>query len=188
MTRRLWLSTPLSLVFACLLAQALDADGGKAKNVIYEARVPAQTGTGSLQFSIDTSPIIFYLTTVNTKYHVLLLRVKNDTAAPLALSKDQDAIELVFADGQKVQGLLNIPSVDRATWDGLETEIRTAVSYPDLVPTREEEGIYVYVRIGAVKAPRFRHEMPMTLTYTNQESSPACRSASAQRRQGVVPR
>jgi len=165
MTRRLWFSAPLSLVFASLLAPALDADGGKAKNVIYEARVPAQTGTGSLQFSIDTSPIIFYLTTVNRKYHVLLLRVKNDTAAPLVLSKDQDAIELVFADGQKVQGLLNVPSVDRATWDGLETEIRTAVSYPDLVPAREEEGIYVYIRIGDVKAPRLRHEMPMALRY-----------------------
>jgi len=165
MTRRLWLSVPLSLVFATLLAPALDADGGKAKNVIYEARVPAQTGTGSLQFSIDTSPIIFYLTTVNTKYHVLLLRVKNGTAAPLVLSKDQDAIELVFADGQKVQGLLNVRSVDPATWDGLETEIRTAVSYPDLVPALEEEGIYVYIRIGDVKAPRLRHEMPMALAY-----------------------
>ncbi len=165
MTRRLWLSAPLSLVFASLLAPALDADGGKAKNVIYEARVPAQTGTGSLQFSIDTSPIIFYLTTVNAKYHVLLLRVKNDTAAPLVLSKDQDAIELVFADGQKVKGLLNVPSVDPATWDGLETVIRAAVSYPDLVPAREEEGIYVYIRIGDVKAPRLRHEMPMALAY-----------------------
>ena len=63
----------------------------------------AQTGTGSVQFSIDTSPIIFYLTTVNTKYHVLLLRVKNDTAAPLVLSKDQDSIELTFADAEQVR-------------------------------------------------------------------------------------
>ena len=50
--------------------------------------------------------------------------------------------------------------------DGLETEIRTAVTYPDLVPAREEEGIYVYVRIADVKAPRLRHEMPMALTYS----------------------
>ncbi len=166
MTRRLLRSTGLSLVFACTLATLVIADGGKAKNVIFEARVAPQTGTGSVQFSIDTSPIIFYLTTVNTKYHVLLIRVRNDTAAPLVLSKDQDTIEFAFANGQKVQGLLNIPAVDRATWDGLETEIRTAVAYPNLVPAREEEGIYVYVRIADVKAPRLRHEMPMSLTYT----------------------
>jgi hypothetical protein len=166
MTTDLRRSIALSLALAGTITPALDADGGKAKNVIYEARVPAQTGTGALQFSIDTSPIIFYLTTVNAKYHVLLLRVRNDTGTPLRLSKDQDSIELAFADGRKVKGVLNVPPVDRATWDGLETEIRTAVAYPDLVPVREEEGIYVYVRIGDVKTPRLRHEMPVSLTYT----------------------
>jgi len=165
MVRHLLRSTTLSFVSACTLATMVIADGGKAKNAVYEGRVPAQTGTGTMQFTIDTSPIIFYLTTVNTKYHVLLIRVRNDTAAPLVLSKDQDTIEFAFANGQKVQGLLNIPAVDRATWDRLETEIRTAVTYPDLVPAREEEGIYVYVRIADVRAPRLRHEMPVKLTY-----------------------
>ena len=89
MDRRLLGATALSLALAGIEAPALDADGGKAKNVIYEARVPAQTGTGNIQFSIDTSPIIFYLATVNAKYHVLLLRVRNDTSTPLTLSKDQ---------------------------------------------------------------------------------------------------
>src|SRR4051812_36108424 len=104
MTRRLIRSLALSLALACPLATLVAADGGKAKNVVYETRVPAATGTGAMQFTIDTSPIIFYLTTVNTKYHVVLIRVKNDTAAPLVLSKDQDTIELAFADGQKVPG------------------------------------------------------------------------------------
>ena len=166
MAKRLLLSIGLSLALLRMLAPVLAADGGKAKNVVYETRVPAQTGTGTMQFTIDTSPIIFYLTTVNTKYHVLLIRVKNGTAAPLVLSKDQDTLEFTFANGQKAEGLLNIPAVDRATWDGLETEIRTAVTYPDLVPAHEEEGIYVYVRIADVKAPRLRHEMPMALTYS----------------------
>ena len=47
MTRRLWLSALLSLVFASLLTPALDADGGKAKNVIYQARVPARAEPSS---------------------------------------------------------------------------------------------------------------------------------------------
>lgn len=165
MDRRLLRAIALSLAFAGTPGTIVAADGGKAKNVVYEGRVPAQTGTGAIQFTVDTSPIIFYLTTVNTKYHVLLVRVRNDTTAPLVLSKDQDTIEFTFANGQKVQGLLNIPAVDRATWDGLETEIRTAVTYPDQVPAREEEGIYVYVRVADVKAPRLKHEMAMALTF-----------------------
>jgi hypothetical protein len=164
MDRGLLRSTALSLAFACTLATLAAADGGKAKNEIYEARVPAQSGAGTMQFTIDTSPIVFYLTTVNAKYHVLLLRVKNQTRAPLMLSKEQDTAEFTFANGQKAQGLLNIPAVDRVTWDGLESEIRTAVTYPDLVPAGEEEGIYVYVRIADVKAWRLKHEMPMALT------------------------
>jgi len=87
--------------------------GGKAKNVVYETRVPAQTGTGTMQFTIDTSPIIFYLTTVTAKYHVLLVRVKNDTAAPLVLSKDQDTVEFTFANGVRVSVAV---ASDHASW------------------------------------------------------------------------
>jgi hypothetical protein len=141
------------------------ADGGKAKNVIYEGAARPQTGNGAWQFNIDSSPIIFYLGTVNNKYHVLLIRVKNDTDGPLNLSKDQDTIELRFTSRQKVKGLLNLPASDRATWDGLETEIRTAVVYPELVQPGEEEGIYFYVPVGDVQAPRKKHEMPNSIIY-----------------------
>jgi hypothetical protein len=141
------------------------ADGGKAKNAIYEASVPATTGSGSLDFRVDTSPIIFYLGTVNNKYHVLLVRVMNHTHAPLKLTKDQDTVELQFSDGQSVKGMLNLPAVDHATWDGLETEIRKAVAYPEAVEPGEEEGIYLYVPVGDVSGPRKQHRMPSSITY-----------------------
>lgn len=110
-------------------------------------------------------PSFFYLGTVNNKYHVLLIRVKNNTEGPLNLSKDQDTIEMRFFDGQKVKGLLNLPAADRATWDGLETGIRTAVAYPEVVQPREEEGIYFYVPVGDVKEQRAKHEMPNSIIY-----------------------
>jgi hypothetical protein len=154
-----------SALFLPALRSVLGADGGKAKNVVYDGQARPQTGNGSWRFTIDTSPIIFYLGTVNNKYHVLLIRAMNNTDMPLNLDKDQDTIELRFSSSQKVQGILNLRAADSATWDGLDTEIRTAVAYPEVVPTREEEGIYCYVRVDDVKEPRKRHEMPDSITY-----------------------
>jgi len=154
------------LTLSSTLVPAVLADGGKAKNVIYDGQARPQAGSGIWQFTVDTSPIIFYLGTVNNKYHVLLIRVKNNTDAPLNLAKDQDSIELRFSDGQKVKGLLNLPATDRATWDGLEPEIRTAVAYPEVVQPREEEGIYFYVLVGDVRGPRKNHEMPSSIIYS----------------------
>jgi hypothetical protein len=144
---------------------ALCADGGKAKNVVYEAFVPSASGDGNWQFSVDTSPIIFYVATVNNKYHVLLIRLKNTTKTPLNLSVEQDSIELRFDDGQKVKGLLNIAGTDRPTWDALEPEIRRAVAYPQVVPAKEEEGIYVYIPVNDIAAARKKHEMPRSIIY-----------------------
>lgn len=166
MTRRiLLLSVGLFLMLSPTLVRLTGADGGKAKNVIYEGEAQPQSGNGISHFTINTSPIIFYLGTVNNKYHVLLIRVKNDTHSPLKLAKDRDTIELRFAEGQTVKGLLNLPAADQATWDGMETEIRTAVAYPEVVGAGEEEGIYVYVRAGDVKGQRKKHEMPSSITY-----------------------
>ena len=165
MTRRMLLVLGFFLALNLALVTAIAADGGKAKNVIYQGEARPQNGNGSSQFTIDTSPIIFYLGTVNNKYHVLLIRVKNDTNAPVKLSKDEDTIELRFPGAQPVKGILNLPATDRGSWDGLETEIRTAVAYPETVPAHEEEGIYVYVRVGDVKGPRKKHEMPGSIQY-----------------------
>ncbi len=174
MTRRILLhSVVLLLTLGSSLVAAVLADGGKAKDVIYEGQTRPRTGNGSWQFTIHTSPMIFYLGTVNNKYHVLLIRVINNTDAPLNLAKDQDTIELHFSEGQKVKALLNLPAADRATWEGLETEIRAAVVYPNVVEPREEEGIYFYLPVGDVKGPRKKHEMPSCIIYNiNSLTSP----------------
>lgn len=186
MTRERLRSIALWLALAGALGSALEADGGKAKNVILEGRVAAQTGTGSIRFSIDTSPIIFYLTTVNGKYHALLLRVKNDTGAPLALSKDQDSIALTFADGQHVQGLLNLPPVDRATWDGLETENPHGdrVSRPR-TRARGRGNLRVRARCRHKDTPPAPRDADVAHVH-DQESAAPGRSASARCGQGLA--
>jgi hypothetical protein len=158
------------LTLSCaLVSPVLSANGGKAKNVVYSGEASPPTGDGGWRFKIDSSPIIFYLGAVNNKYHVLLIRVRNDAGVPLRLAKDQDSVELIFADGSKTQGLLNLPASDRATWDGLDAEIRSAVAYPDVVKPGEEEGIYMFVPTTPttqVSGPRKRHEMPSVIVYT----------------------
>ena len=165
MTKRILQCVVLMLTLSSTLVTVVGADGGKAKNTFYTGQVQPPSGNGELRFTVDTSPIIFYLGTVNNKYHVLLIRVNNNTGAPLKFSKDQDTVELRFSGNQRVKGLLNLPASDRATWDGLETEIRTAVAYPDIVEPHEEEGIYCYVAVSDVKSPRKKHEMPGSIIY-----------------------
>jgi len=164
--RNLVQSLVLLLALGFTLVAPVLANGGKAKSVIYEGWARPQTGSGDWQFTINTSPLIFYLGTVKNKYHVLLIRVRNNTDEALKLSKDQDTIELRFFDGQKVKGLLNLPTADRATWDGLETELRTAVVYPEVVKAGEEEGIFLYVPVGDVAAPRKNQLMPRSVIYS----------------------
>jgi len=157
----------LWLIAASLLcaAGASGADGGKAKNEVYRASVVPNSARGAVEFVVDTSPIIFYVGTVNRKYHVLLIRAVNRSDVALQLSKEQDSIELEYPQVGKINGLLDLSVTDPATWDALDAEIRTAVAYPSVVSAGEEEGIYVFVPVDAVTAPRKRHEMPAVIHY-----------------------
>src|ERR1700730_12608598 len=102
MTKRILQCVVLMLTLSSTLVTVVGADGGKAKNTFYTGQVQPPSGNGELRFTVDTSPIIFYLGTVNNKYHVLLIRVNNNTGAPLKFSKDQDTVELRFSGNQRV--------------------------------------------------------------------------------------
>ena len=162
-TRRSRVGILAAVAVSLCFAGAALGNGGKAKNAVYKAWT-SSTG-GGIEFRSETSPIIFYLGTVNKKYHVLLIRVINSSQAPLALSKDQDTAELRFGTDTKVKCLLNLPAVDPATWDGLDAEMRTAVAYPRKVAAGEEEGIYLFIPIDTVAGPRKQHVMPSAILY-----------------------
>jgi len=163
MTRRILLhSILLMLTLTLTLVPVVLADGGKAMDVKYRGFARSQAGNTTFDFNITTNPAIFYLGTVNGKYHVLLIRVDNGTDMPLNLAKDQDTILLRFDHGQVVKGLL---AVDPATWEGLENEVRRAVAYPKVVPPHEEEGICVFVPVSDVIGQQKRLEMPGLVIY-----------------------
>jgi hypothetical protein len=175
MTKRIWPQfLILLLALGFTVAPPAYANGGKAKNAVYDgvAQPKAGTGNGSFRFTIDTSPIIFYLGTVNNKYYVLLIRAVNQSDVPLLLAKDQDTIELQYSDGQKVKALLNLRAADGATWDSLDLGLRTAVAYPEVIKAREEEGIYLYVSVKDLAGPRKDHIMPSSIIY-NIKSLPS---------------
>ncbi len=141
-------------------------NGGKAKNVFYSAEVSlgAESG-GTCRFSIDANPVLFYFTNVNNKYQVLLIRVENRAKVPLLLSKSGDKVQLRFGT-QSITGMLDLVASDRPTWDGLDTRMREAVAYPKQVEGREEEGVYVYVPVEALKGFRIERQMPDSISFS----------------------
>jgi hypothetical protein len=170
MSRRILAQSLLTLALCFSLVAPVLANGGKAKNEMYEGFAQPKNGKGLFTFTIESSPVIFYLGTVNNKYHVLLIRVRNQSNVPLKLSKDDDTVGLEFIDlhtvtGKTVKGLLNLKEIDPATWDGLEGGLRTAIAYPEVVPAGEEEGIYLYVPVKDLAGPRKEHDMPVSITY-----------------------
>ena len=139
------------------------ANGGKAKNAVYEASL--QVDAGDVRFHVLVNPIIFYLGNVNRKYHALLIQAKNRSKQPLRLSKAQDTVKLRLSDGLVVKGLIDLRTADPQTWESLDAETRTAVAYPPTVKAGEEEGIYVFVPVEAVVVPRKKHEMPHRISF-----------------------
>ena len=146
-----------------LLTSAVLANGGKAKKYVYKAELPL--GNKSCKLEVEVNPVLFRLTTLNNKYHVLLIQSRNETGVPLKLSP-ADKVEILLG-GKRVQGILNLASSDVATWDGLAKHMREAVAYPAQVDANEEEGLYVYVPTESLKDV-LEDEVPKSIVFTVQ--------------------
>ena len=144
---------------------ALWGNGGKAKNAFYVAEAGLDPEGGRVRFSIDANPVLFYFTTVNNKYQVLLIRVENRAKVPLQLLKSQDKVQLHFGT-QTISATLDLVAADGRTWDGLDATMRQTVAYPRQVEAGEEEGIYVYVPTDNLKSFRTERQMPYSISFT----------------------
>src|SRR5438128_4798059 len=164
-TKILCVGIVATLLVASPWLPLLWGNGGKAKNVFYFAEVSlgAESG-GTCRFSIDANPVLFYFTTVNNKYQVLLIRVENHAKVPLLLSKSTDKVQLHFGT-QTISGTLDLVAADRSTWDGLDPTMRETVAYPIKVEAREEEGVYVYVPVEVLKSFRIERQMPDSISF-----------------------
>lgn len=127
-----------------LFNQSALGNGGKGKKIRYLGYI--ETGEhGTCLFSSEIEPVMFVLNSVQNKYKVVRIKIKNQSKKPIRLSKQKDKIELQFDHGN-IQGILNLAKHDADFWDSLKLELRKALVYPQIVePNGEEENIYVFV-------------------------------------------
>jgi len=166
---RLLVCTSAAAACAALLTVSFHstlANGGKAKLYTYKAEIPLDSDSSrKCLFSTAAYPGLFYLTSVNSKYNVLLVRVENQTKTPLALDKNQDKVELQF-ETKKISGVLNLAVTDPQTWDSFSTEMREALVYPGQVERGEEEGVYVYIPRESLSGFSINRQMPEHIAFT----------------------
>ena len=140
---RICFATTCTLFFLFSIHSGM-GNGGKGKFNTYMAQTSLGSGVGDCFFTVDVNPTIFYLTTINSKYQVLAMRIKNRARTALVLDKAKDKVELRFGS-KRVSGILNLAANDRATWDSLGKEMKDLVMYPSQVEGGEEEGIYIFI-------------------------------------------
>jgi len=147
-------------IFVCLLAIAavsasLAANGSKGKRVVYEGSVSLGDGTsGDCRFLVELEPILFQVESVQSKYRVIRINIRNNSQSPLKLTMAKDSVQV--RDGSRVtKGNLNLADSEPAWWDGLPLELRKALAYPDQAAIRrgEEENVFAYFPAADLSTP-----------------------------------
>lgn len=127
------------------LAVSVGANGRKGAKKEYRAMA------GEVAFSAELEPILFQLQTVDNRYRVMRIRIVNNGAANLALSRQADAVSVVTEAGE-VSGILDLGARDAALWDRYDAALRGLLAYPTQVGRREEESVFVFLPAEQVKA------------------------------------
>jgi hypothetical protein len=149
-----------ALAVLCVLAlsgeSAVGANGSKGKIVSLTAE--HQLESGVYELSSDIEPILFPLVTLQDKYRVLRIRMRNRSKRTLALSKAGDAVSVETPRGP-VRGILDLPAHDRAVWDKLDRKFRENLIYPEHVEAGEEDNVFVFLPATEITT------VPMQLRY-----------------------
>jgi hypothetical protein len=144
--RKILLCSLFLVAFSTMLA----ANGSKGKVVLYEAHIRVgDASQPNCHFKIELEPILFQINSVQNKYRVIRINIRNDSQASLKLSLEKDSVQL-SADSRLVKGSLSVASSDQAWWDGLSSELRRALAYPDqsAIKRGEEENVFVFVLVS----------------------------------------
>ena len=140
----------LCSLFLVATSTMLAANGSKGKKVLYEAHIGIREANHpDCHFMIELEPILFQINSVQNKYRVIRINIKNDSLASLKLSLDKDSVQF-RANSRLVKGSLSVASSDQAWWDGLSSELRRALAYPDqsAIKGGEEENVFVFVPVS----------------------------------------
>jgi hypothetical protein len=68
-------------------------------------------------------------------------------------------VELLVKD-QRVAGILDLAKLDSSLWDSLDADTRNLLAYPETVPPREEESIFVFIPVQSITT------VPTAVEYT----------------------
>ena len=130
------------------------ADGSKGRLRRYEAHVRAGQGTqGNWDFVVELEPVLFRVVALQDKYRILRINIVNHSDAPLRLSP-MDKVQVQFRESgspRTVEALLDVSQSDKAWWNGLPQDLRSALAYPDQAPIgrNEEENVFAFVPVAS---------------------------------------
>ena len=117
------------------------ANGGKSKRLRYSAEVAL--GAGVCRFEVELEPLLFSLQSLGARYRVARMTIRNGGNRGLTLSPAAGRIDVQFAGGPVLAGILDLGTRDRALWDSLPADLRAAIAYPHGVEAGEEESVTV---------------------------------------------
>ena len=142
------------LLIVAASAMLVSKNGSKGRKVQYGAQVSVNNATGADSFSIELEPILFPILSLQNKFRVIRINIRNQSSAPLRLSATNDSIQ-VKVGNQLVRGRFSISDSDPAWWNGLSFGMREALAYPDQAPIRsgEEDNVFVFFPVTAVPDP-----------------------------------
>lgn len=140
----------LCLLLLIASSTLLAANGTKGKRVVYEATVRiGNAATADCHLLVELEPILFQIDSVQNKYRVIRINIKNNSQSPLKLSLEKDSVQ-VRIGSRVVGGSLNLADSDQQWWDGLSPELRKALAYPDqsAIKSGEEENVFAYFPVA----------------------------------------
>lgn len=140
----------LCSLFLVAATTLLAANGSKGKKVMYEAHIRiGDAPQPECHFLVEVEPILFQINSVQNKYKVMRINIRNESQASLRLSLDKDSVQ-VQAGSRLVKGSFSLASSDQTWWDGLSAEVREALAYPDqsTIKRGEEENVFVFVPVS----------------------------------------
>lgn len=162
----------LAMVFAVNRRSSGSVSGSANPSITFDGEIRGSDGREQYRFTIDVERVMFRLLTVQSKFSLVRLRMQNATSGPLALSADQDRLELVLKSGASVPAVLNLQRGDSAWWDGLDPSMRETLAYPVTLkgvpapagglPVRSPESLYFYAFFPAAQVS----EVPVGFAYT----------------------
>jgi len=130
-----------------MVNQSVLANGGELKETQYYGEVQMGDGSDKVLFSATLERVMFTLSSLENKYKVIKIKIENKSKSPLALSIENDEIEIVLNNGKKIAGILNMRKHDPELWNGFNPEMRETLAYPDVVtpPPKGVHNIFLFI-------------------------------------------